>query len=134
MIAPRKIKFNKMFRGKLKGFDYKVSKLAFGNIGIKTLKSGRISAKQLDAVRKLIIKKLKSKTKIWIRVFPYLPVTAKPTEVRMGKGKGSLAYWCCPIQAGRILFELSDLSISLRHEILSLVKYKFSVPVKLVYF
>lgn len=134
MMAPRKIKYNKAFRGKIKGYEYQVSKLAFGNIGIKALQSGRISAKQLEAVRKLILKKLKSKTKIWIRIFPYLPVSAKPTEVRMGKGKGSLAYWCFPIHAGRVLFEMSDISVSLRQEILRLVKYKFSVAVKLVYF
>lgn len=134
MMSPRKVKFNKVFRGKIKGYEYQVSKLVFGNIGIKALKSSRISAKQLESVRKLILKKLKSKSKIWIRVFPYLPVTAKPTEVRMGKGKGSLAYWCCPVQAGRILFELTDISMSLRQEILQIVKYKFSIPVKLVYF
>lgn len=134
MMSPRKIKFNKSFRGKIKGYDYQVSNLAFGNIGIKALQSGRISALQLEAVRKLILKKLKSKSKLWIRIFPFLAVTSKPTEVRMGKGKGSLAYWCCPIQAGRILFELKDISISTRQEILRLVKYKFPVGVKLVYF
>jgi large subunit ribosomal protein L16 len=134
MMAPRKVKFNKVFRGRLKGYDYQVSTLTFGNIGIKALKSGRISAKQLESVRKLVIKKLKSKSKIWIRIFPYLPVTAKPTEVRMGKGKGSLAYWCCPVQAGRILFEFADISNSLRQEILRIIKYKLSIPVKLVYF
>jgi large subunit ribosomal protein L16 len=134
MMAPRKVKFNKVFRGRLKGYDYQVSILTFGNIGIKALKSGRISAKQLESVRKLVIKKLKSKSKIWIRIFPYLPVTAKPTEVRMGKGKGSLAYWCCPVQAGRILFEFADISNSLRQEILRIIKYKLSIPVKLVYF
>jgi large subunit ribosomal protein L16 len=134
MMAPRKVKFNKVFRGRLKGYDYQVSTLTFGNIGIKALKSGRISAKQLESVRKLVIKKLKSKSKIWIRIFPYLPVTAKPTEVRMGKGKGSLAYWCCPVQAGRILFEFTDISNSLRQEILRIIKYKLSIPVKLVYF
>lgn len=133
-MYPRKVKFNKMFRGKLKGYDYQVTKLVFGSIGIKALKPARISATQLESVRKLIVKKLKSKTKIWIRIFPYMPVTSKPTEVRMGKGKGSLSYWCCPIQAGRILFELNDISISARQEILRIVKYKFSVPVKLVYF
>lgn len=134
MMLPRKTKFNKAFRGKIKGCDYQVSKLAFGSVGVKALQSGRISAKQLEAVRKLILKKLKSKTKVWIRIFPYLPVTAKPTEVRMGKGKGSVSYWCCPIHAGRILFELSDISLSSRYEILKLIKYKFSVAVKLVYF
>lgn len=134
MMCPRKVKFNKIFRGKIKSYEYQVSKLVFGTIGIKALKSARISATQLETVRKLILKKLKSKSKIWMRVFPYLPVTAKPTEVRMGKGKGSLAYWCCPVQAGRILIELSDISGSTRQEILRIIKYKFSVPVKMVSF
>lgn len=134
MLSPRKTKFIKAFRGKIKGYEYQVTNLMFGSIGIKALKSGRISARQLDAVRKLILKKLKSKSKVWVRIYPYLPVTAKPTEVRMGKGKGSLSYWCCPIHAGRILFELSGLSILARQEILRIVKYKLSLPVKLVYF
>lgn len=132
MMCPRKVKFNKMFRGKIKSYEYQVSTLVFGTVGIKALKSARISATQLETVRKLILKKLKSKSKIWMRVFPYLPVTAKPTEVRMGKGKGSLAYWCCPVQAGRILIELSDISGSTRQDILRIIKYKFSVPVKIV--
>jgi large subunit ribosomal protein L16 len=133
MFAPSRTKFKKFFRGKLKGQEYRASKLAFGTVGIKALKTGRVSAAQIEAVRKLIIKKLKNKSKIWIRIYPHLGVTAKPTEVRMGKGKGGIAYWCCPVKAGRILFELSDVNSLVSQEIIRIMRYKFSLPVKLTY-
>lgn len=132
MLQPKKSKFRKSFRGKISGKDTRVIELAFGNFGIKVLKSGRISSQQLETLRKSILRKIKGRGKIWLRVFPYLPVTAKPAEVRMGKGKGSVEYWCFPINAGRILLELQGMSPALSKEIIKISSDILPVPVKLI--
>lgn len=132
MLQPKKTKFKKFFRGKISGREYKVTKLVFGNLGIKVLKSGRIKASQIEAIRKAILKKLKRKNKIWIRIFPTLCVSAKPTEVRMGKGKGNVAYWCSPVKPGRIIFEVQEKSSLISYEILKISITKLGLPVKLV--
>jgi large subunit ribosomal protein L16 len=134
MFNPKKTKFKKKFRGKIIGNDIKVIGLSFGNTGIKILNSCRISANQLETLRKTLLKKIKNRGKIWIRVFPNLPVTSKPAEVRMGKGKGNISYWCSPIYAGRILFEIQGISLSLNKEIIKISKNKLPVSVKLIYF
>lgn len=133
MLYPKKTKYKKAFRGKILGNETKVIELAFGNIGIKVLKSARISAQQLEALRKALQKKIKGRGKIWIRVFPSLPVTSKPAEVRMGKGKGNIDYWCTPVNAGRILFELQGIPATLTKEILQISADKLPVPIKLIY-
>jgi large subunit ribosomal protein L16 len=133
MLQPKKMKFTKTFRGKILGNDTKVIELAFGNIGIKALQPFRMKANQLEALRKALLKKIKGKGKIWIRLFPNLPVTAKPLEVRMGKGKGNISYWCSPINAGRILLELQGIPLSLNKEILKISRYKLPISVKLIY-
>jgi large subunit ribosomal protein L16 len=133
MLHPKKTKFKKKFRGKIFGNDTKVIELAFGNVGIKLLKSARISAQQLEALRKALFKKIKGRGKIWVRVFPNLPVTSKPAEVRMGKGKGNISYWCVPINAGRILFELQSIPLSLNKEIFKISSNKLPVAIKLIY-
>ena len=129
MMQPKKTKYKKAFRGKIYGQEYKANKLVFGNLGIKVLKPGRIKASQLEAVRKALFKKLKGKGKIWIRIFPNLAVSAKPVEVRMGKGKGAISYWCFPVRAGRIIFEVQEKSILLSKEILKITKNKLRLPV-----
>jgi large subunit ribosomal protein L16 len=133
MLQPKKTKYRKSFRGKISGKETRVVELAFGNFGIKVLKSGRISSQQLETLRKSILKKIKGRGKIWIRVFPYLPVSAKPAEVRMGKGKGSISYWCFPINAGRILIELQGISTPLSKEIVKLSSDILPFPVRLIH-
>ncbi|YP_001874796.1 ribosomal protein L16 (mitochondrion) [Hemiselmis andersenii] len=133
MLQPKKSKYRKSFRGKISGKEMKVLELAFGNFGIKVLKSGRISSQQLETLRKSILKKIKGRGKIWLRVFPYLPITAKPAEVRMGKGKGSVKYWCFPVNAGRVLIELQGISTSLSKEILKISSDILPFPVRLIH-
>lgn len=132
MLQPKKTKYKKSFKGRIYGYEYKSTKLVFGSLGIKVLKPGRIKASQIEAIKKSIFKKLKRKSKIWIRIFPSLPVTAKPIEVRMGKGKGSFSYWCSPVKPGRILFEIQEKSLAIGYEVLKITTTKLGLPVSLV--
>lgn len=131
-MVPKKTKYKKNFKGRIKGNEYRVTKLTIGYLGIKVLKSGRIKSSQLEAIRKSVIKKLKGKTKIWIKIFPNICVTAKPIEVRMGKGKGSFSYWCTPVNAGRIIFELQEKSLSIAYKILKITTNKLGLPAMLI--
>ena len=133
MMQPKKTKYKKSFKGNIYGQEHKVNKLAFGNFGIKVLKAGRIKACQLEAIRKALFKKFKGKNKIWTRIFPNVAVSAKPVEARMGKGKGSISYWCFPIKAGRIIFEVQENSVLVCKEILKITKNKLRLPIILVY-
>jgi len=94
-----------MQKGKLLRFDFRSNKLKFGSIGLKAAKAGTISSRQVEAARQAIVRKLNRKGKLWIRVFPSIPITAKPIEVRMGKGKGALSHWGVKVSAGTVLFE-----------------------------
>jgi large subunit ribosomal protein L16 len=105
-LQPKKNKYKKVFTPPLKNFIYKSNKIKFGNIGLQACESGFLSSKQIEAARVAINRKLKRKSKIWIRIFPSLPITRKPTEVRMGKGKGQVSHWVSKVSAGNILFEV----------------------------
>jgi large subunit ribosomal protein L16 len=133
MLHPKNTKYKKSFRCKIFGNDTKVVELSFGNIGIKILKNARINEKQLEALRKALFKKIKSRGKIWFRIFPSIPVTSKPAEIRMGKGKGNVVYWCAMVNAGRILFELQGIPLHLNKEIINISKYQLPVPVKFIF-
>lgn len=132
MLSPKKTKFKKAFRGKISGNETKVIELSFGNFGIKATKSGRVSAKQLETLRRSLVKEIKGRGKIWIRIYPHLSVTAKPAEIRMGKGKGNFNYFCCTINAGRILFELQHIPTTLIKTIFTLSTNKLGLPIKLI--
>ena len=110
LLQPRKTKFKKIQKGKLSKLNYRLNKLKFGNIGLKATKSGMISSRQIEAARQAIVRKLNRKGKLWIRVFPTIPVTAKPIEVRMGKGKGAFSHWSVKVDAGTVLFEVYGIS------------------------
>jgi large subunit ribosomal protein L16 len=105
-LQPKKQKYKKAHKNRLKHLNYKSNKIVFGHIALQSCESGVISAKQIEAARQSINRKIKRKGKVWIRVFPHLPITKKPAEVRMGKGKGSVAYWAAKVKAGTILFEI----------------------------
>jgi large subunit ribosomal protein L16 len=111
-LQPKKTKYKKLRKGKFPTLEYKSTVLKFGTIGLKAAESGIISAKQLEAARQAINRKLKRKGKIWVRIFPNYPITKKPTEVRMGKGKGSISYWATKVGGGTILFEICGITIS----------------------
>lgn len=109
-LQPKRSKYKKVRKGTLPKLEYRSTKLRFGTIGLKALESGTISARQIEAARQSIMRKIKRKGKLWITIFPTTPITAKPTEVRMGKGKGAVSHWAVKVGGGRVLFELCGVS------------------------
>lgn len=105
-LQPKRSKYKKIRKGTLLKFESKSTLLKFGTVGLKAMESGVISAKQIESARQAITRKINRKGKLWIRIYPNLPITTKPTEVRMGKGKGSVNYWAAKVYNGKVLFEL----------------------------
>ena len=105
-LQPKKTKYKKIKKGVLSKLEFKANNLKFGEIGLKTMVSGLISARQIESARRIITRKIKKKGKLWIRIFPDLPITSKPTESRMGKGKGSVSYWVARVKGGTVIFEI----------------------------
>ncbi len=132
MLQPRRTKFRKVQKGRLKGVAKGGSRLAFGAYGLKAMQGERITARQIEAARRAITRHMKRAGKVWIRVFPDLPVTAKPTEVRMGKGKGSVEYWAARVKPGKILFELDGVPREVAEEAMRLAAAKLPVKCRFV--
>ena len=109
--GPRQTKYKKTKKGKLSKFEFKSNVLKFGTFGLKAAESGTISARQIEAARQAIVRKIKRKGKIWIKIFPDLPITSKPVGVRMGKGKGQVSYWSARVRGGTVLFEICGINI-----------------------
>ena len=130
MLSPRKVKFRKWQKGRLRGMAHRGSTIAFGEIGLKTVEHGQLSSQQIEAARIAMMRHIKRGGKVWIRIFPDRPVTAKPLEVRQGKGKGSPVGWCAPVKPGRILYEIKGVSLELAKEALTRAAHK--LPVKTV--
>ena len=105
-LQPKSVKYKKFRKSKLSKFEFKSNRLEFGTIGLKAVESGIITTRQIESARQAIMRKIKRKGKLWIRIFPNLSVTAKPNEVRMGKGKGPLSHWSARVSGGQVLFEL----------------------------
>lgn len=110
--GPRQSKYNKIRKGRLKRLEFKANDLKFGTIGLKAAESGTINSRQIEAARQAIAKKIKRKGKIWIKIFPDLPITSKPTGVRMGKGKGQLSHWGVKVCGGTVLFEVCGVNLN----------------------
>lgn len=110
MLQPKRTKFRKQFKGRNRGLALVGAKVSFGEYGLKAIGRGRITARQIEAARRAMTRYIKRGGKIWIRVFPDVPVSKKPLEVRMGKGKGSVEYWVCKIQPGRVLYEMEGVN------------------------
>jgi large subunit ribosomal protein L16 len=125
---PRQVKYQKTKKGKLVKLEFKANKLIFGDIGLKAAESGIINAKQIESARQAIVRKIKRKGKIWIRIFPDLPITSKPTGVRMGKGKGQISYWGARVRKGTVLFEICG--VNLNTVLLALRTGKAKLPIK----
>ena len=106
MLAPKRVKYRKTFKGRTKGLARRGNTVAFGEYGLMSLSPGWISNRQIEAARVAMTRHMKRGGKVWIRIFPDIPVSKKPAEVRMGKGKGSVEYWVAPVKAGRIMFEI----------------------------
>jgi large subunit ribosomal protein L16 len=130
--GPRQTKYKKTRKGKLTKFEFKANKLKFGSIGLKSLESGIINSRQIEAARQAIVRKLKRKGKIWIKIFPDLSITKKPTGVRMGKGKGQISHWGARVRGGTVLFEICGVSLSI--SIAALKTGGAKLPVKTLIF
>lgn len=115
-----------------KGIEHRTIVPQFGSYALKSLENGRLSGAQLEAARRVLSKKIKKIGKLWIRVFPFVPVSEKPLEVRMGKGKGYVEYWVCPIKAGQIIFEIEGVSLDVAKEILAKASYKLPMKTKFI--
>lgn len=134
MLLPNKTKYRKAQKGgkKITGVASSGSSLAFGMFGLKSLSSGRLKANQIEATRRCISRYLKREGKIWIRVFPQIPVSSKPAEVRMGSGKGSVSYWMCRVKPGLVLFEVDGVSEDVAMTALSKASAKLPFITKIV--
>lgn len=108
----KQTKYKKTKKGKLSKYEFKANNLKFGTIGLKSMEAGLINTKQIEAARQAIVRKIKRKGKVWIRIFPDLPITSKPTGIRMGKGKGQVSHWVAKIRGGTILFEICGVNIN----------------------
>jgi len=108
---PRKTKYTKIHKGNLKNLDYKANCLTFGTIGLKSTESGSVNSKQIESARQAIARKIKRQGKVWIRIFPQIPVSAKSTGVRMGKGKGNVSHWVAKVKNGTVLFEICGIEM-----------------------
>ena len=132
MLMPKRVKYRRMHRGRRTGKAYRGSKVNFGEFGLKALQPAWITNRQLEAARVALTRKLKRGGKVWIRVFPDKPVTQKPAETRMGKGKGAPEYWVAVIKRGRILFEVQGVSEDLARAALRLADHKLPMKTKFV--
>ncbi|HYW03398.1 MAG TPA: 50S ribosomal protein L16 [Gammaproteobacteria bacterium] len=131
MLQPKRTKFRKQQKGRNRGLAQRGDRIAFGEYALKATERGRVTARQIEAARRAITRHVKRGGKIWIRVFPDVPVTKKPIEVRMGKGKGNVEYWVAKVQPGRILYEMEGVSEPMAREALRLASAK--LPVKTVF-
>ncbi len=132
MLMPKKVKFRKQQRGRMKGKAWRGSSLSFGEFGLKALECGWVSNRQIEAARIAMTRFIKRGGKVWIRVFPDKPITKKPPETRMGKGKGAPEAWVVVIRPGKMLFEMEGVSIDVATEAMRLAAAKISVPTKFV--
>ncbi|GHS91229.1 50S ribosomal protein L16 [Alphaproteobacteria bacterium] len=132
MLLPKKTKFRKAFKGRIHGLARSGTELAFGVYGLKALAPDRITARQIEAARRAITRHMRRTGKLWIRIFPDVPVSKKPAEVRMGRGKGSPEYWACRVKPGRILFELNGVPEKVAREAFDLAADKLPIATKFV--
>jgi len=132
MLIPKRVKYRKKQKGRMKGKAYRGSRLNFGDFGLQAVECGEISSKQIEAARIAMTRRVKRGGKMWIRIFPDKPFTKKPAEVRMGKGKGAPEGWIAIIKPGRILYEMEGVSRDLAYEALRLAAHKLPVKTKFV--
>ena len=132
MLQPKKTKFRKAFKGKISGDAKSGFSLNFGSYGLKAMEPDRITARQIEAARRAITRHMKRQGRLWIRIFPDLPVSGKPAEVRMGKGKGAPEYWAARVKPGRILFELDGVDDKIAAEAFERAAMKLPIKVKVV--
>ena len=132
MLMPKRVKHRKEHRGRMRGIAYRGGKISFGEFGIIALEPGWITDRQIEAARVAITRHVKRAGKVWIRVFPAKPITTKPAETRMGKGKGAPDHWVCPVKPGRVLFELEGTEEVIAKEAMRLAGHKLPIKTKFV--
>jgi large subunit ribosomal protein L16 len=132
MLMPKKVKFRKQQRGRMTGKAWRGSSLSFGDFGLKALECGWITGRQIEAARIAMTRHIKRGGKVWIRMFPDKPITKKPAETRMGKGKGAPEEWVCVIRPGRILFEMEGVSPEIAKAAMRLAAAKLPLPTKMI--
>lgn len=132
MLSPKKTKYRKAFKGRVRGIATTGNTVAFGSYGLKAVEPARITARQIESARRAITRHIRRLGKVWIRVFPDVPVSRKPAEVRMGSGKGSPEFWMCRIHPGRVLFELDGVAADVAEKAFELASAKLPMQTKFV--
>jgi large subunit ribosomal protein L16 len=132
MLSPKRTKFRKAHKGRIRGLARSATTLAFGEYGLKALSPDRLTAREIEAARRAITRHMKRAGRVWIRIFPDVPVSTKPAEVRMGSGKGAPEYWVCRVKPGRIMFEIDGVPAAVAKEAFDLGAAKLSVRTKFV--
>ena len=132
MLFPKRTKFKKQFKGLIKGKTNRGNQMIYGQYALKTLEEGRLTSRQIEAGRKAIVRHMKRLGFLWIRIFPHTPVTTKPSEIRMGKGKGSVDFWVAKIRQGQIIYEISGVSPEFSLQALKAGSIKLPVKTKII--
>jgi len=132
MLSPKRTKFRKQHKGRIHGEAKGGTALNFGEYGLKAVEPERVTARQIESARRAMTRHMKRQGRVWIRIFPDVPVTQKPTEVRMGKGKGSVEYWAAKVKPGRIMFEIDGVSLPIAQEALRLAAMKLPIKTRFV--
>jgi large subunit ribosomal protein L16 len=133
MLMPKRVKYRKQMRGRMRGKAYRGADVLFGDLGLKALEPGWVSARQIESARRAMVRAMRRRGKFWIRIFPDKPVTKRPAETRMGKGKGNVEFWVAVVKPGRILFEVGGgLPDEISREALRLAQYKLPIRTKIV--
>jgi large subunit ribosomal protein L16 len=132
MLMPKRVKYRKQFRGRMKGQASRGVEVMFGDYGLQALEPSWVTSRQIEAARRAIVRNVKRRGKLWIRIFPDKPVTAKPAETRMGKGKGAVDHWVAVVKPGRVLFEIAGVSEEAAREAMRLAAYKLPLKTQFV--
>jgi len=132
MLMPKRVKYRKQMRGRMKGKALRGAEVTFGEFGLQALEPGWVTARQIEAARRVLVRVMRRRGKVWIRIFPDKPYTHRPPETRMGKGKGNVEYWVAVVKPGRIMFEVGSLPSEIALEALEQAAYKFSIKTKVV--
>ncbi|MEQ8510840.1 MAG: 50S ribosomal protein L16 [Rhodospirillaceae bacterium] len=132
MLSPKRTKFRKAHKGRIHGVAQSGAQLNFGSYGLKALQPERVTARQIEAARRAMTRHMKRQGRVWIRIFPDVPVSKKPPEVRQGKGKGAVEYWACRVKPGRIMFEVDGVSEAIAREAFELAAAKLPIKTKFV--
>lgn len=132
MLMPKRVKYRKTMRGRMRGKALRGAEISFGEFGLQALEPGWVSARQIEAARRALVRVMRRRGKMWIRIFPDKPYTHRPPETRMGKGKGNVEYWVAVVRPGRMMFEVGGLPAEIALEALEQAAYKFSIKTKVV--